>query len=112
MDNKVSDVRDFLIQIARRRRLTNYTDAGAVVGLEMASEVGRIQIAQILDEINAQELSRGAPMLSALVIYQDRKRPGPGFFTCAKGLGKLRDNDEDGFWAREVAAVHVWWASH
>ncbi len=114
MENKIRAVRDFLIQVARRRGLTNYTDAGAVVGLDMASEIGLIQIAQILDEINTDEVSQGHPMISALVIYQDpdKMRPGPGFFACARGLGRLRDKDEDGFWAREVSSVHDWWDSH
>jgi hypothetical protein len=114
VENKIGAVRDFLIQIARKGGLTNYTDAGAVVGLDMDSEIGRIQIAQILDEINTDEVSQGHPMISALVIYNDPKkmRPGPGFFVCARGLGRLRDNDEDGFWAREVSAVHDWWSTH
>jgi len=114
MEDKIMTVRAFLIRIARRKGLTNYTDAGAVADLDMASESGRILIAQILDEINTQEVSQGAPMISALVIYQDPKkmRPGPGFFVCARGLGKLRDNDEDGFWTKEVSAVHRYWSSH
>jgi hypothetical protein len=112
MDDKISDVHNFLIGIARRKQLTTYTDAGAVAGLRMASESGRILIAQILDDINTMEVADGAPMISALVIYHDGNRPGPGFFTCARNLGRLRDNDEDGFWAREVAAVHKYWASH
>ena len=114
MENKIRTVQDYLIQIARRRGLTSYTEAGAIIGLNMASEIARIHIAQILDEVNIDEVSQGHPMISALVIYQDKekKRPGPGFFTCARGLGRLTDNDEDGFWAKEVSAVHNWWASH
>jgi hypothetical protein len=113
VEDKIMAVRDFLIGIARRKGLTNYTDAGAVAGLDMASESGRILIAQILDDINTMEVADGAPMISALVIYQDpnKMRPGPGFFDCARALGKLRDNDEDGFWAKEVTAVHTYWAS-
>lgn len=80
----------------------------------MSTDVGRILIAQILDEINIDENSQGHPLLSALVIYRDKDigRPGPGFFQCARGLGKLTNDDEDGFWANEVTAVHNWWSSH
>jgi hypothetical protein len=112
MEDKISAVRVFLIQRARMKGLTNYTEAGAVVGLDMASEIGRILIAQILDAINTEEVNQGRPMISALVLYQNEGRPGLGFFTCARGLGRLKDKDEDGFWAREVLAVHDWWASH
>lgn len=114
MENKIRTLQQYLIQVARNKNLTTYTEAGDIIGLDMASESGRILIAQILDEINIDEVSQGHPMISALVIYQrkDKNRPGPGFFTCARGLGKLRDNDEDGFWAKEVSAVHNWWSSH
>ncbi|MFC2068705.1 hypothetical protein ACFLTP_06830 [Chloroflexota bacterium] len=47
-----------------------------------------------------------------LVTYKDIGRPGPGFFQCARGLGILTNDDEDGFWAKEVTAVHNWWSSH
>lgn len=112
MEEKTRVIHDFLIQVARTGGLTTYTDAGAVAGLDMASEIDRIHIAQILDDINTDENSQGGPMISALVIYKDKGRPGPGFFTCARGLGRLTDSDEDGFWAREVTSVHHWWASH
>jgi hypothetical protein len=112
MESKTRTLQDYLIQIARKKDLTTYTEAGKVIGLDMASESGRILIAQILDEINIDEVSQGYPMISSLVIYKDNGRPGPGYFNCARGLNKLRDNDEDGFWAKEVAAVHNWWATH
>ena len=112
MEDKVSVVQEQLIQIARRKGLTNYTEAGSWVDLDMSTDAGRILIAQILDEINTDEVSQGHPMLSALVTYKDIGRPGPGFFQCARGLGRLTDDDEDGFWAKEVTAVHNWWSSH
>ncbi len=112
MEIKVRTIHDFLIQRARGKGLTTYTEAGALIGLNMASEIARFQIAQILDDINVNEVGQGHPMISAIVLYQNENRPGPGFFTCARGLGRLIDNDEDGFWAREVTAVHNWWGSH
>ena len=112
MEDKIRVVQEKLIQIARRKELTNYTEAGSWVDLDMSTDVGRILIAQILDEINSDEVSQGHPMLSALVIYKDISRPGSGFFQCARGLGRFTDDDEDGFWAKEVKAVHNWWSSH
>ena len=112
MEDKIRVVQEKLIQIARRKGLTNYAEAGSWVDLDMSTDVGRILIAQILDEINIDENSQGHPMLSALVIYKNIGRPGSGFFKCARGLGRLTDDDEDGFWAKEVEAVHNWWSSH
>ena len=112
MEDKIRVVQEELIQKARRKELTNYTEAGSWGGLDMFTDVGRILIAQILDEINIDENSQGNPMLSALVTYKDTGRPGSGFFQCSRGLGKLTDNDEEGFWVTEFAAVHNWWSSH
>ena len=114
MEDTIRVIQEQLIQIARRKGLTNYTEAGSWVGLDMSTDVGRILIAQILDKINTDEDSQGHPLLSALVIYKDKdiSRPGPGFFQCARGLGRLTDDDEDGFWAKEVTAVHNWCYPH
>lgn len=53
----------------------------------------------------------GKPMLSALVVNQDRKIPGPGFFELAVTLGKLRagasDEDKRDFWRKELEAVYA-----
>ena len=82
MEDKIRVVQEELIQIARRKGLTNYTEAGSWVGLDMSTDVGRILIAQILDEINIDENSKGHPLLSALVIYRNKgiSRPVPVFF--------------------------------
>jgi len=112
MEDKAETIRNKLIEVANHKGMKTYTEVGNWVGLDMSWEVARIQIAQLLDSINEDEISQGHPMLSALVIYKDEGRPGPGFFNCARGLGKLVGNDEDGFWAKEVTAVHEWWSTH
>ena len=112
MEDKAETIRQHLIEIARQGSMKTYTEVGNWVGLNMSWEPARIQIAQLLDSINEEEIYQGHPMLSALVIYKDKGRPGPGFFQCAHGLGKLVGNDEDGFWAKEVQAVHEWWSNH
>jgi hypothetical protein len=52
----------------------------------------------------------GKPMLSALVVNQDTKIPGPGFFELAVALGKLpagaSDQDKKAFWQKELEAVY------
>jgi hypothetical protein len=40
-------------------------------------------------------------MLSALVVDQDEMKPGKGFFTLAKQLGR-NTKDHDALWIQEV----------
>jgi hypothetical protein len=61
-------LRNFLIQVARRKGMTTYSKAGAIIRLDMGIEIDRIHIAHILNNINNDEDSRGAPMISALVL--------------------------------------------
>jgi len=82
----------------------------------MATEVGRIRIAQILDDINCHENDNARPMLSAVVILKEYNSPGVGFFECARGLGKYHGSNDAKdrlmFWIRELEQVHNYWQSH
>lgn len=94
MDATLNIIYKRLIEVARAKGITNYSEVGALVGLDMATEVGRIRIAQMLDDINRHEASRNAPMISALVIRQDINMPGSGFFECARGLRRYRGDSD------------------
>jgi hypothetical protein len=52
-------------------------------------------------------------MLSAVVIYVDKNRPGDGFFTLAGELGLYggSNNEENKivFWLAELKRVHDFW---
>jgi len=112
MEEKAETIRQHLVQVARQKGIKTYTEVGNWVGLDMSWEPARIQIAQLLDMINENEINEERPMISALVVHKEDGRPGVGFFQCARGLGKFAGNDEDGFWANEVKAVHEYWVSH
>jgi hypothetical protein len=45
MEDTIRVIQEQLIQIARRKELTNYTEVGSWVGLDMSTDVGRILIA-------------------------------------------------------------------
>ncbi|MBI2831829.1 MAG: hypothetical protein HYX79_06195 [Chloroflexi bacterium] len=109
MEYPIPLVYEKLKEVARAESLTNYTEVGEIVGLDMATDVGRIRIAQILDDINRFEAQNNRPMLSAVVILKGKNIPGSGFFECAKGLGKYDGGDDDRFWADEVANVYNYW---
>ena len=105
-----------LTEVAKTRNITYYSEIAPLAGLDMATEVGRIRIAQILDDINLYENDHDRPMLSSIVILKESNSPGTGFFECARGLGKYHgSNDEKErlmFWIRELAKVHNYWQSH
>ena len=75
-------------------------------GNHAAKEAGHL-----LGEISEQMHLAGNPMLSALVINQQRGMPGLGFFKLAIQLGKLpvgaSDQDRKAFWKKELAAVYA-----
>jgi hypothetical protein len=112
MDETVRIVYERLIEVARAKSITNYSDVGQLVGLDMGTEVGRIRIAQILDDINHYEHGQNGPMLSAVVIRQDINMPGSGFFECARGLGRDVGDNELLFWINQLNQVHNYWQSH
>lgn len=110
MSQIIQVVYDRLVEVARVRGTTTYSEVGELVGLDMSTEVGRIRIAQILDDINWYENQGNRPMLSAIVILKNENIPGSGFFECARGLGKYRGGDDLAFWSNEVKKVHRQWA--
>ena len=99
-----------LKRIARLRAITNYSDVGVLLGLDMSTEYGRVRISQILDDINKYEDKHGRPMLSSVVILKDGNMPGSGFFVCARELGKYKGNNDLAFWASEVKKVYDEWS--
>ena len=107
---------DRLKTVAKGGDITYYSEIAPLAGLDMATEVGRIRIAQILDEINHYEDGYDRPMLSAVVILKEYNMPGAGFLECARHLGKYHRGDDEKnrlmFWIRELEKVHNYWQSH
>jgi hypothetical protein len=70
----------------------------------------RREAGQLLGEISYHTHSDGKPMLSALVVDQTTKRPGPGFYECAIHLGKLpadaTEEEKERFWRLELNQVY------
>ena len=49
MDKTLTIIYGYLVQVAREKGITNYTEVGQLVSLDMSTEIGRIRIAQMLD---------------------------------------------------------------
>jgi hypothetical protein len=63
----------------------------------------RVIIAQLLDNINEEEVTvHERPMLSAVVVTKEDSIPGQGFFKCAKNVGRYTIGPELVFYCEEV----------
>ena len=98
-----------LVRAAEYRGVTTYQDIALIMklpqsGAYMGGEVGRI-----LGEISEDEFRAGRPMLSAVAVNVKGK-PGPGFFTLARDLGRsYREGEEQAFWETERDATYAVW---
>ena len=101
-----------LKDVARQKQLISYSEAGSIVGLNMNRPPDRAQIGSLLKEICEHEVSRHWPMLSAIVVRKNSKRPGPGFYKLARELGKLQSEEpsnEQNFLKSEQEQVYKNW---
>ena len=98
------------MRAAEYRGLSTYQQLAVVLGLPTRGEHLARDIGHLLGEISEDEAVRGCPMLSALVVGASG-RPGSGFFTLARKLGRLpgSEDDEEAFLHRERRAVYETW---
>ncbi|MFF0852504.1 hypothetical protein ACFYVM_15815 [Streptomyces sp. NPDC003280] len=64
-----------------------------------------------LGNVSRYEVQHGRPMLSALVVAQDTRVPGPGFVELARDLG-LPVSNPDTYWEEELRGVVSFWSVH
>ena len=101
-----------LKSIARAKDVITYGALMKMIGLDTEDPSDRSKIAKILDEINRYEVENRRPMLSSVVIRQDKNMPGQGFFKLARELKKHHGYKDSLFWAYEIIKVHNYWQSH
>lgn len=98
-----------LVRAAQYGGLTTYQDIAVIMGLPQKGSFMGSETGKILGEIAEDESVAGRPMLSAVVVGVNGK-PGPGFFTLAKELGRLSaGQDEAAFWQAERQAAYKAW---
>lgn len=67
---------------------------------------------KLLDDINRYEVSRGRPLLSAIVV-NETQMPGEGFYRLAKELRLQRpDEDNDAFAIRAREQLFEFWKNN
>ncbi len=105
-------IRDKLIEVARERTVTYYSDIAPMAGLDMSLPNDRYEIGALLDDINRVEHAQGRSLLSAVVVHKDTLVPGQGFFTLARDMGLFTGSDRDRFYIEELRRVHDYWVKH
>jgi hypothetical protein len=109
---KFNDVYQKLIEAAKKRKFVCYKEIGKIMGIHKPGNYLGWETGRMLGEISKFEHEHGRPLLSAVVIRSDLKRPGDGFFKLAKELGKFKGEskeDQKKFWNRELQAVYTTW---
>lgn len=108
-------VRAALMEAARDRRLLTYPDVASIMGLPRSGYYMGSKVGAMADAINRVERDAGRPMLSALLVQTQSRRPGEGFYACAIQLGVVtRFADEASkraFWEAERDKVYAYWTS-
>ncbi len=107
--DKYNLVYERLKSVAENRQKTDYSAVFAIMKLTPGNHAAK-EAGHLLGEISEQMHKEGKPMLSALVVSQQKGRPGSGFFELAVKLGRLPENasedEKERFWKLEVNAVH------
>ena len=98
-----------LVRAAQYRGITTYQNLAVIMALPLTGSHMGAQTGHILGEIVEDEVNAGRPMLSAVAVGVNGK-PGPGFFTLARQMGRLADGaDEHTFWLGERERVYEAW---
>jgi hypothetical protein len=97
-----------LIIAAKYRGTVTYQEIAKIIGLPLQGNHMGGEIGQLLGEISEDEATAGRPMLSAIAVSVDGSL-GKGFYTLARQLGKLQDEDDQAFWEKERQLVYDTW---
>ena len=103
-DRAKVEAKDFLIECARRRTTTSYS--------ELCEKVTAIRlrpysfaIVGFLNEICTEEDAAHGTMLASLVVRKDTGMPGDGYFGHADKLGR-ETAERRAFWEKEVQRIY------
>jgi hypothetical protein len=117
----VSSGREFLLERAKLRKPTSYTELNVTLArrteyrpFDFERQDDRAAMGRLLGLIveRDQALAPSDPplMLSALVSYLNANDAGPGFYQLAKELGLLSltasKEERDAFWIKQVNSLY------
>lgn len=114
-----NEVRDYLITLAREHRTCGYKELAEDIAGEGAYTIGNNDgnyVAYTAGAISEDEARAGRPLLSVLIVNQDTRLPGGGFFKLAQGLGLFHGDvdseaDRREYTKYEFARVYDYWST-
>ena len=103
------EARAAMIAVAQVEEVITYSDLAYRKIKSCTLEPHDPRLARMIGDISTEEDEAGRGMLSAVVVNKRDWRPGPGFFTLARSLGRDA-KDEIGCWDEELKKVYGTWA--
>jgi hypothetical protein len=111
----------FLLERARLRKVTSYTELNAALArrtgarpFDFEQDGERRAMGALLETIGERNRPESGVMITALVNYLDQNDAGPGFYAYAQRIGFLRKganaDERLDFWASQIGAVHAQYA--
>jgi hypothetical protein len=110
----LENMRAFLEEAAKRRRVVNYRNIASVLEVWPPNTIH--QVTDTLERLMEEDAAAGRPFIAALAVSGTLgDLPRRGFFDCAGRLGRF-DGDPDGQNARtyhtnELNAAFAYWGS-
>lgn len=113
-DELVDAATDYLIEVAKGRRLVNYTDLSSELarrtgyaGFEYDMPRDQAAVGALLGEVTDGTHAEVGAMLSSLVVQKATGDPGEGFYRFARSLGAMGPGVEKfEFFQAQVGLVH------
>jgi hypothetical protein len=104
--------RAFLEGIAKRRIVITYQELASALQILPPHSIH--QVTEALEHLMQEDAASDRPFIAALAISKARGGlPGPGFFDCARRLGRFAGDqggqDAKTFHAAELNAVFAFW---
>lgn len=106
-DSQKEEIRKILIQKAHGKKLISYGDLAKLMTITNLDD-RKEPFFEMLGEISRDEHSEGRGMLTVVVINQEFRVPGRGFFTVARELGHAKANELE-ILAMESSKVFYHW---
>lgn len=108
---------DFLIERAKLRTHTTYTEINAVLvrrtgkpGFDFNHENERAAMGHLLGRVVDRNYPKTGHMITALVQYLNANDAGPGFYQLATQMGLLRRGasavEKEAFWISQVNGIN------